>query len=357
MKYLYIAPMLLLGTLLCSCSDDAKEGPKPPRPGEDVYVIITDYVKPDTKADLTASIQEVIDNNPNRTIYFPEGEYVLGSPVITPAAIAKSVSILLDSKAVIKASDNWSSTDAMIRLGGKDPASATTEAGSYAFQGGTVDGNGVADGISIESSSMTSIRSCNITGTRRGIVVFTGSNGGSADADIYDVNIIGNNKANSVGVEFKGLDNTVRNLTVSNVHTGVILAPGTSLITSSFKCDEGVEDYATSKGIVVTGNTFLTDCVVEDFATAYALNHERGFLHNCTATWSSKIGQSHLALGCNGPFNARISGFKADFTKANAVGSNVVLDCSGIGTGALAGLEITDPSVVTDNSYEKFLKK
>ena len=38
------------------------------------YVIITDYVKANTGEDLADALQNIIDSNPRKTIYFPDGE-------------------------------------------------------------------------------------------------------------------------------------------------------------------------------------------------------------------------------------------------------------------------------------------
>ncbi|MBR2613896.1 MAG: flagella basal body P-ring formation protein FlgA, partial [Clostridia bacterium] len=42
------------------------------------YVLITDYAMPNTGEDVSDAIQKAIDENPHRTIYFPDGEYILG---------------------------------------------------------------------------------------------------------------------------------------------------------------------------------------------------------------------------------------------------------------------------------------
>ena len=37
------------------------------------YVVVTDYIPVDTGTDITTHIQNLIDKNPGRTIYFPDG--------------------------------------------------------------------------------------------------------------------------------------------------------------------------------------------------------------------------------------------------------------------------------------------
>ena len=38
------------------------------------YVIVTDYVKANTGEDVSDAIQKIINENPHRTIYFPDCE-------------------------------------------------------------------------------------------------------------------------------------------------------------------------------------------------------------------------------------------------------------------------------------------
>ena len=47
------------------------------------YIIATDYMKADGKRDVSAVIQNIIDMNPNRTIFFPDGVYLLGQPILS----------------------------------------------------------------------------------------------------------------------------------------------------------------------------------------------------------------------------------------------------------------------------------
>ena len=86
------------------------------------YVIVTDYVKANGKKDVSDIIQKIIDDNPHRTIYFPDGIYLLSKPIKTPANPQLSVSLELSNYAILKASENWSDSEAMVRLGAIHPA-------------------------------------------------------------------------------------------------------------------------------------------------------------------------------------------------------------------------------------------
>lgn len=53
---------------------------KPVRRSEDDYLIVTDYVIPNTGEDLSYHLQKLIDDNPKRTLYFPDGVYTIAYP-------------------------------------------------------------------------------------------------------------------------------------------------------------------------------------------------------------------------------------------------------------------------------------
>ena len=81
------------------------------------YVVITDYVEANTGKDVSDAIQKVINENPMKTIYFPDGTYEISDTIVIPADTTKSVSFRLSNYATIKAA-NWSDkTKPMIRIG------------------------------------------------------------------------------------------------------------------------------------------------------------------------------------------------------------------------------------------------
>ena len=127
------------------------------------YIVVTDTVAADSGEDVSSEIQALIDANPNRTIYFPDGEYLLSKPIYTPAEPTKSVSLELSDFAVLKATEDWQSGEAVVQLGGIHPANDTATNGSnYSLEGGIIDGSGVANGVSINSGRETAVRNVSI---------------------------------------------------------------------------------------------------------------------------------------------------------------------------------------------------
>ena len=83
--------ILLLSLFLLSAYAATAQG----KPSQKGYVVITDYIKNDGKQDVSDAIQNVINRNPNRTIFFPDGAYMISKPILTPADPKKSVALVL----------------------------------------------------------------------------------------------------------------------------------------------------------------------------------------------------------------------------------------------------------------------
>ena len=105
------------------------------------YVLITDVVNKNTNIkDMSEIIQKAIDENPGKTIYFPDGKYELSKTVVIPSEPDKSVSFRLSNYAVFTPSSAWKSeSTALVQYGTKD--SAKTQSGDHSdyFMGGIID--------------------------------------------------------------------------------------------------------------------------------------------------------------------------------------------------------------------------
>ena len=276
----------------------------------------TDYITPSCGADVSDALQKIIDENPNRTIYFPDGEYIISKPICTPADPTKSVSLRLDDFAVIRASEDWSCDEAMVRLGGKDAANNITTPGSnYGIEGGIIDCRGVAKGISIDSGRETYIRNLSIKSSVVGIHIKHGANWGSSDADVFGVNITGNGTRDALGLLVEGLDNSFTNMRIGRVFTGVELRGGGNILRNVHPlyniCPESYPYYDESVGFrMVKGLTnWFDNCYSDQFATGFVTQNGGGYYTNCYSFWYSGKENRHVAFESTEPFAGRINGF------------------------------------------------
>ncbi len=320
------------------------------------YVIVTDYVPNDGKSDVADALQAVIDSNPNRTIYFPDGIYLISKPICTPADPRKSVDLQLSNYAVIRAADNWSSDEAMIRLGGKDAANDTHTAGSnYSLTGGIIDGSGKADGVSIDSGRETVIRNVSIKHTPVGISVGYGANSGSSDADVSDINIIGTGGTDSIGIYVEGFDNTFTNIRIGNVFTGVWLKSCSNSLRNIHPLYySDYTDYENSCGFLDEGGNNIYDfCYSDQFCIGFrTMDNVSSIFDNCFCFWYSASGGREIAFKADGRFNSVVTNFRTGF-RDDTNNSVLVAGESG-GYGVFDNLLTGN---VSDNAHKTYKKE
>ena len=288
------------------------------------YVVVTDYVEANTGKDVSDELQKLILDNPHRTIYFPDGEYILAKPICTPANPANAVHLVLSNFATIKASDDWSDSEALIRLGAAEPFNDINANGSnYGLEGGIIDGNGKANGISIDSGRETSIHNTSIKHTIIGIHVKWGANNRSSDADIHTVNIVGAGVPGTIGVLVQGHDNTFTNMRIASVMTGFKLESGTNILRNIhplFIFEPALEGLFTESIAFLDegGTNWYDNCYSDQFSTGFQVGHRTlAFFNDCFAMWYTKKGGVNTAIKAQGPFNAVFKNLKVNFLPDN----------------------------------------
>lgn len=318
-------------------------------------VKVADFIEPNLGVDTADEIQALIDANPNRTIEFPDGEYLVSKPVLTSADPTKSVSLKMTDFTVIKAIGDWPEGEAVIQLGGKDPANTTHESGSnYSLEAGVIDGNGIANGVSINSGRETQIRNTSIKNTVVGLHIMYGANSGSSDADITNVNIIGTGKTDSVGVILEGYDNTLTNMRIGFVCTGVIIKSSGNMLRNIhplFYSDETY--YQNTCGFVVYGgNNWLDYCYSDQFETGFLLKDSAGCtLNDCFAMWYADMGDK-TGIDAEGRFNATVTNFTLNMWGES---TNTVLKVDEIdGEGTITNLSVSG-NEKSDTVYKAYL--
>lgn len=322
------------------------------------YIVVTDYIKNDGLSDVSDQIQALIDQNPNRTIYFPDGVYVISKPVCTPADPSKSVDLQLSNFAVIKASDDWSSEEAMIRLGGKDPFNnIRTNGSNYSLSGGIIDGNNIAKGVSIDSGRETAVRRVSIKHVQVGIHIKHGANSGSSDADITEVHIVGNNAPDSIGVLVEGYDNTLTDMRIAAVYTGVDLRVGGNYlryIHPLYTLD--YSNYENSCAFIDKyGNNWYHNCYSDQYGTGFKIcNSGISIYDSCYCYWYSPKGTNHTAFKADGAFNSVLTNFRSDFRNEQGMNNVVLSENEPNGKGVFDRL-IVNEKLVSDTTYKKYV--
>ena len=321
------------------------------------FLVVTDYIPAGTGTDVSTDLQALIDANPNRTLYFPDGEYLLSRPIATPADPRQSVDLQLSAFAVLRAAPDFDG-EALVRLGGKAPYNSTHIPGSnYSLTGGVLDGSGIAGGVTIESGRETAVRNVSIKNTPVGLHIFYGANSGSSDADISDVNIIGTGGTDSIGILVEGFDNTFTNIRIGYVYIGMkIISAGNCMRNIHPLYYSDYTDYADSCAFWDAGGNNIYDyCYSDQFCVGFCTVGTISNVYNdCFCYWYSSVGGKAVGVRViDGKFNSVFNSLRISFRGDT---ENAVLETSRFfGSGTFDNLLI-DRNRVQNRTYRRFQK-
>ena len=324
------------------------------------YVDVSLFVEPNTGADLYSALQALVNANPKRTLYFPDGEYIISKPLKLSAVPTESTSIYLSDNAVIKASDSWmSDANALITVGSGDDKSQNdivTLGSNYFIMGGTLDGNKKATGIKIDAGREILISKIKIVDAVVGINIAYGINSGSSDIDVEDIDIYGFG-ARSKGIVLEGYDNNVVDVRIYDCPTGISTGNGNFFRGVSVKLtDATTASYATTIGFQVnSGNNWFYSCSTENVATAFAIGTTSEIVvKDFNIRWTKAQGAEtafKVTSNRRAQFNALCSnGIIAFYDVAS---QNSILTGASSGSGKILDV-IVDASVCDETNYKNF---
>lgn len=188
-------------------------------------VNVKDYgAKGDGVADDTAAIQSAIDNNPHCTITFPNGTYLISSPIKISSNKAKKVSLNLSS-AEIKASDNFPANSYMLDIGATGGGSWGSDGflePCRVYGGHLIGGTNTFGGVRVKNISMVHLFDMYINNiAKEGIRIDPAGENKSSDAYINTISISGTGADGSVGLIVAGYDNKICRVRTALCQTGV----------------------------------------------------------------------------------------------------------------------------------------
>ena len=280
------------------------------------YIIVTDHIPNDGKSDVSDALQKLIDENPNRTLFFPDGVYMFGKTVYTPADPRKSVDLQLSNFAVLTAMTPWPGGP-VISLGGKCPYNDITIPGSnYSLTGGFIDCQNEAEGVEIAGGRETRVFGTCIKNTVLGLHILFGANGGSSDSDIRDINITGAKGKKSVGIIIDGYDNSLTNIRIGRITTGVITHTGGNTMKNIHPLVYfDPEFYDETVGFIDTDmNNTYDYCYADNFAVGFRMiGNGCSNFQNCISYWYMDAPIKQCLFESEGQFNSIVFGMRAGF--------------------------------------------
>lgn len=325
------------------------------------YLVVTDRITLSEGLDVTSTLQALINANPQTTLYFPDGEYLISDTLKTSANPKKSVSFVFSDGAVLKADPKkFPEGKPLISFGGAEAFNNVTTPGSnYGLEGGILDCSGIANGIEIASGRETAVRHCLIRNAVIGIDLRRGANSGSADADISDLRIVGNDTPASVGIYCEASDNTFSNIRISHATVGVFMkACGNSLIDISAVYSFENEAYPDSYGFYDSwDDNFYYHCTSEQFRVGFYFgNASPSSLFLCEARWTSPLGGEQIAMKCAGKFNSVVTSFRVKFS-SSTFAKNKLVDAGGsAGKGYITDVSGSVKNLPEDNAGREYVR-
>jgi hypothetical protein len=299
------------------------------------YVLVSDYLKPDPKNDASDAIQKLIDENPNRTLYFPDGTYLLSKPIETSADPDKKVSFKLSNYAQFKPMDTWTYGEPLFKIGARDEASEEPDAeNGVVLEGGILNGDNRADAIWVVGGGNVSIRYSAIKYAVVGIHVKADENGGGPTVDVTTTNIVGSGTLDSVGVILETDNNTLTNMRIAANQICIkLLGNGNFLrnlhplyvFRSGLKAEE---NYVNSIAFYDGGTrNFYDNCYNDQFSTGfYLVEGNKSIFDCCFNYWYTEGYGYHNAFVCEGKFDAVIRMADAEFgSNADGIECNFLL--------------------------------
>ncbi|MBP3369608.1 MAG: hypothetical protein J6L85_02545 [Clostridia bacterium] len=318
----YITPAKLLDKKPADAVDEDEIGKKVIDYKALGYVVITDYKIQNPREDYSHVIKRAIEANPGKTIYFPDGEYLISAPIVIPADPAKSVSLRLSNQAVITAT-SWEDTSVpMIRMGvededgveAQDAAPTMDEAGlseqrSTYIIGGCINAAGIASGVSIEGGKDTLLYNLSIKSIADfGIHVHYANNElGATYANVDNVNITGDDSTGSVGVLVDGTYNTFANMRIYRIQYGTYCTEtGSNNIFRNLHplASRGHEDATVSFYDKSNGNNYDI-CYSDQFSTGFVMHENTRSVYNGSfCYWYDQANGYHVAFRAIGAYNS-----------------------------------------------------
>lgn len=283
------------------------------------YVIVTKYLKGVT-GDMSTAIQKAIDENPNKTIYFPDGNYLVHKPIQTSADPEKCVSLRLSNYAVISAGGekaNWTAGKSVVELGAKDSDKSSLDA-KYYFIGGYVDANSTkkskAGALSVCGGNAL-INNVSIKDAEIGMTIKAG-----ARADIDSCVVVGNNEDTAIGVLVESEENTLTNMRLCHMTTGIKLTAGNNVLRNLHPLFVGDDNRWSAGFYDVSEGNFYDVCYSDQYAISFYMGENTKSIYNgCFGYWYAGNGDKMGRTDSNG--KAITEGQQFGFYAANAFNS------------------------------------
>ena len=287
----------------------------------------------DGSADDYAAIQYCVDTFPHHTLYFPDGEYKVSSPITVKIGNEYQVNFLLENNAKIGAYG----TVAHLMVIGETTGTYNrySEGNILTVNGGLFDGTNVSGSLIYTTNMRKQTRLQNINminvstiGIEIGRLPDSSS---SSDSMIENINISGSCADDgSIGMKLEGTDNDINNIRISGCMTAFYIRGGGNKISTvhALASIENGTDTEYNKTICfhLPGGGFndFVNVYADTFAKAFYLDAD-GQIINCNNLmvywYRNSAGANNTIFYCNKWAYVKVTTGRYEFP---ASGSNMI---------------------------------
>jgi len=248
---------------------------------EDNYINVKlNGAKGDGVTDDYQIIQNLITNNPHKTIFFPDSTYLISQPLTIQTGNSHQVNLLLGKNAILKTN---STIDSLVEVGTEEGIYDRHSEGSIVtIEGGLFDCENTTQGILLTANQkQTHIKDVTLYNVNTyGIYVDRGINiSNSSDALIENVSINGKGSdIGGTGIYFYGIDNKLINSRINNVQIGIQMDGGNVIenvhILGSYSVQTPTTaSYEATVGFKINGDgvTTINNSYADTMATAFEI--------------------------------------------------------------------------------------
>lgn len=173
-------------------------------------------------------IQSLIDNNPHKTLFFPDGTYLISEPINIETGNDNQVNIIFSQNAILKTNET---IDSLIEVGKNEGSyNRYAEGFKVTIEGGILDATNTTQGLLLTANQKnTNIKDLTIINVETyGIYIDRGINTSvSSDALIENVTINGKGSdIGGTGIYLYGMDNKIINSRINRCKTGFFINGG-----------------------------------------------------------------------------------------------------------------------------------
>lgn len=249
-------------------------------------------------------LQNLINNNPHKTLYFPDGTYLISNTLNIPTGNEHQINIEFSRNAILKTSESITS---LISVGAnEDSYNRYAEGSIVSITGVILDGTNT-DRVIYLSANQKQTHLSNITilnANNYGIYCDTGTNtSDSGDNLIENLSINGKSSDyNCIGLYLVSSDNKIIDTRINKCKTGVYCIRGNvfenvHVIGSWETLTPSTEDFDKTTAFIFDGwgLSMLTNCYADTMATGFEIiKQHRVNIKNSIASWWYSDTNGHI---------------------------------------------------------------